>query len=696
MTGAADTVGVSIVVEVAVAVGCGMRVLLACAFGLGDFQKIEEVDGYVSRRMSTSAAGVHGSAEEEEEERVSQLSSHLKQFAHSVGQFLASQLVRWQINNWSGLEGSYVLSQTSESVSGASDGRGRDGRGRDVAQAGDDPNHRKLEINPKTESSRPTHPKMEGYPKRSGSGAWETSISLAQDRHLLGQRHNPTPRWCQHSFPAISFAKRFNAVASPQPKSLPINAEGLKPPPCGDICSMAAEIAQDAAALESPEDRPVSYHDVIRSLEAKAGIRTPSPLKRQPSSASNGLEPESTRKRTHCEESLTSPEPPRKKICHAQSSHAVRRFLDVAAVEVNGDDEEDDPDEDDDDFIDVDKPRHDFCPQPNYTPLLPDDLLNFGPEGDELKKVAQRIIERNCVRRHRAIPKPTTTFPQNLHANCNADLDRNPGLKGPPMLVIRTAHDHELALVRCLLDSGLVLSAGTTGVGSQLVFVELAAGFIDEDIAEGGLMDVGEDPGIKAIIVALQIWARNFSITWDYRNSVLIPPADRHRLLRLPGHPDYYDPFGATNSWVRLQTGRYKGDIALIEAQFTSNSPETLLVVPQIPYDDNDLKKPLPRLFDPNRFLNANPTASLSRRNQTWLWKETKRVFGATSFPGLEQILNPRPALERQPYDLAVVPTENELDYFRASRGRELNLPFTGDWMSNDTATPRPLGAPRM
>ncbi|KAJ7050073.1 hypothetical protein C8F01DRAFT_1348091 [Mycena amicta] len=461
-----------------------------------------------------------------------------------------------------------------------------------------DPNHRKPEIKPKAESSRPTHPKMEGYPKRSGSGAWETAISLTQDRHPLGKRRDPAACWHQRAFPAISLAKRFNAVACAQPKSLPINAEGLKPPNlyqslteprrfpsyrpqnlrrktlpaseillCGDICSMAAEIAQDAA--ESAEDWPVSYHDVIRSLEAKAGVRQRTPLFfPSPSDTDSvssetstvvGVEPESTRKRTRRAESSTSPEPPRKKIRHAQSSRAVRRFLDVAAVEVNGDDGEDDPDEDNDDFIDVDEPRHDFGPKLHYTPLLPDDLLNFGPEGDELKKVAQRIIERNRARRHRAIPKPTTTFPQNLRANCNADLDLDPGLEAPPMLAIRTARDHKFALVSCLSDSGLVLSAGTMGVGSQLVFVELAAGFIDEDIAEGGLMDDGEDTGVKAVIVALQIWARNFDMGWDYHSSVLIPPADRHRLLRPPGHPDYYDPFGATNSWARLQTGRYKG-----------------------------------------------------------------------------------------------------------------------------------------
>ncbi|KAJ7052473.1 hypothetical protein C8F01DRAFT_1261629 [Mycena amicta] len=587
-----------------------------------------------------------------------------------------------------------------------------------------DPNHRKPEINPKTESSRPTHPKMEGYPKTVSitSRLPLSVLSPVLDRHPLGKRRDPAACWRQRAFPAISLAKRFDAVACPQPKSLPINAEGLKPPIsavphlllsfaylitsqklyqslteprrfpsyrpqnlrrktlpaseillCGDICSMAAEIAQDAA--ESAEDQPASYHDVIRSLEAKAGVRQRTPLfLPSPSDTDSvssetptvvGVEPESTRKRTRREESSTSPEPPRKKIRHAQSSRAVRRFLDVAAVEVNGDDEEDDPDEDDDDFIDVDEPRHDFGPQQNFTPLLPDELLNFGPEGDELKKVAQRIVERSRARRRQAIPKPTTTFSQNLLANCNVDLDLDPGPEAPPMLAIRTPRDGELALVQCLSDSGLVLSVGTMGVGSRLVFVEL----------ETGLIDVEED---AAAAVALQIWARNCGIAWDYRNSVLIPPADRHCLLRPPGHPEYYDPFGATNSWARLQTGRYKGDIALIEAHFTSNSPETLLVVPRIPYDDDDLKKPPPRLFDPNRFLNANTTASLERRNQTWLWKETKRVFGATSFPGLEQILNPRPALERQPYDLAVVPTENELDYFRASGGRELDLPFMG------------------
>ncbi|KAJ7062957.1 hypothetical protein C8F01DRAFT_1251752, partial [Mycena amicta] len=462
-------------------------------------------------------------------------------------------------------------------------------------------------------------------------------------RKMLRRRCMPTAEISPNNAEGLKPPKLYQSLTEPRrfPSYRPQNLRRKTLPAseillCGDICSMAAEIAQDAA--ESAEDQPASYHDVIRSLEAKAGVRQRTPLfLPSPSDTDSvssetptvvGVEPESTRK-----------EPAAKSLRLALSRLARNSTRTVIARRpsisrrccggVNGDDEEDDPDEDDDDFIDVDEPRHDFGPQQNFTPLSPR---------------RARIVERSRARRRQAIPKPTTTFSQNLLANCNVDLDLDPGPEAPPMLAIRTPRDAN---------------------SRSSIFVELETGLIDveEDAAAAGLMDVSEETGIKkAVIVALQIWARNCGIAWD---------------IATP-HPEYYDPFGATNSWARLQTGRYKGDIALIEAHFTSNSPETLLVVPRIPYDDDDLKKPPPRLFDPNRFLNANTTASLERRNQTWLWKETKRVFGATSFPGLEQILNPRPALERQPYDLAVVPTENELDYFRASGGRELDLPFTG------------------
>ncbi|KAJ7050745.1 hypothetical protein C8F01DRAFT_1092083 [Mycena amicta] len=282
---------------------------------------------------------------------------------------------------------------------------------------------------------------MEGYPERSGSGAWET-LYFACSRPLPAWK---TPRPRRLLAPAHFPSNKL--------KSIPINAEGLKPP-------NSTNRSQSLAAFPHTDHRTFNERLCQRQKSSNrdnSSVAIFARWLRKSHKTRQNRQKTSQRRTLDVIRSLEA---------KAGSSRAVRRFLDVAAVEVNGDDGEDDPDEDNDDFIDVDEPRHDFGPKPHYTPLLPDDLLNFGPKGDELKKAPPAIT--------------------NL---CS-------------LVVSRIADSSSVLVLWAWAPSWFLLS--------------LRRVFINEDIAEGGLMDVGEDTGIKAVIVALQIWAHNFNMGWDY------------------------------------------------------------------------------------------------------------------------------------------------------------------------------------
>ncbi|KAJ7054111.1 hypothetical protein C8F01DRAFT_1163963, partial [Mycena amicta] len=386
------------------------------------------------------------------------------------------------------------------------------------------------------------------------------------------------------------------------------------------------------------QEQPLTVQDILRSLEQKAGIQDgirkirsntplflPSPWSETGSVVSESpatkplFLPWSDTVSVASDSPLaltvidTDSEPPRKKARYAPP------------LSVNGDEGELETDDED-----------------RFLPPIPDELRDFAPEAEEA---------RQLPRQGRQAALQPVTVDDKLRANNELKTPAVATPEVPPMFAIRTPRDCELSLIKYLDGCGIVISAGTMGLGSQLVFVEVEAGYVEVDA---------------------DTQQRTYRMRWEHRTPVEIPPAERHRLLCPPGHPDFYDPFGATNRWVRLKTGRYRGDIAFIQGQVTSTSPETLLVVPRIPYDDDD----------PNAataaFLGANPTAGLEKRNQTWLWTDTDRVFGGQAFPGLEQISNPYRPYERQRYDIYTFPTEDELDVFRATGASELDVLFTG------------------
>ncbi|KAJ7070747.1 hypothetical protein C8F01DRAFT_1077163 [Mycena amicta] len=555
-------------------------------------------------------------------------------------------------------------------------------------------------------------------PSGSGLRSWETTQSLAQDHRSVTLRLTPAVSQSKRQVPPsalVLYLSKLTVLSAVRRSDDDSHPESV---------SMSAEI--DRLAIASSQDRPVLLQDVLRSLEEKAGIQDgirkirantplflPSPWSEPGSVTSESpaktplflpwsdtasvasdsprfLFPSwsdtasfSSKAQTVVETDTrktvadADSEPPRKKARYTPPSR-VSRYLDVAAVEVDGDEGEDVTDDEDGGFID-DEACHDFGPQNRFPPPPPDELRDFAPEAEEARQIAQYYEDQaRAARQVRQATLQPVTFDAKLRANNELKTPVVATPEAPPMFAIRTPRDRELLLIKYLVGCGIVISAGTMGLGSQLVFAEVEAGYVEVDADTQQRWGIKAFTPIHALTVALESWASTYRMRWEHRTPIEIPPAERHRLLCPPGHPDFYDPFGATNRWARLKTGRYRGDIAFIEGQVTSTAPETLLVVPRIPYDDDDPNAPPPRLFDPNRFLGANPTAGLEKRNQIWLWTDTDRVFGGKSFPGLEQISNPYKPYERQRYDVSAVPTEDELDLFRATGASELDVPFTG------------------
>ncbi|KAJ7050374.1 hypothetical protein C8F01DRAFT_1377648 [Mycena amicta] len=214
------------------------------------------------------------------------------------------------------------------------------------------------------------------------------------------------------------------------------------------------------------------------------------------------------------------------------------------------------------------------------------------------------------------------------------------------------------------------------GWGSRLVFVELEAAIVVPDL-----------PGhpfrlLDCLVVALSQWPSVYRMAWkDLAMPVEIPPEERHRLLCPPG--------------------TYRRDLAFVQPMEENRHAQMLLVVPRLAYGEGNTRhadgtpwRPPPALLNVSRLRQTMGTDAVQTRNHIYVWGS--RVFGYKTFRGLEQLEydNTLHTTQNQPLDESgalplnvlhctqnhkpAVPSEEELDAFRASGAEQLDVPFTG------------------
>ncbi|KAJ7050462.1 hypothetical protein C8F01DRAFT_1092454 [Mycena amicta] len=397
----------------------------------------------------------------------------------------------------------------------------------------------------------------------------------------------------------------------------------------------------------------------------------------------------------------------RRKLNHRVSArYSAARFLDTEAVEADGPASDDDADSDDSFFID-DEPIH-------AHPLV---SRQYSPEGDSdaednaWKELAAEYERRAACERglNSAVgTRALTLMEDQSDANDNAwdyiaagyerraALERNtplasatvsvrpntleekmaeislvmrlPSLLSPPMYTIRILPYWEYRLMRHILSCPGVLSSGTWGVGSGVVFVETRR--------------VGYSGETGLLAAHLREWKTAYRF---YNRDLLVPRlcpvSERTRLLQPPGDPRFVHPYDIGNRWVRVSLpGIYYNDIAFVEETDPTDHGQRLRVVPRlvISFGDNPFRPPQ-RLLEPDRFRAFYPEETLELRNQILLWKEKKREFGTRNyFQGLELLQIDQPNFLTPAYARNAFPTEEELNLFRGCSSPQLNVPFTG------------------
>ncbi|KAJ7048556.1 hypothetical protein C8F01DRAFT_1094732 [Mycena amicta] len=348
--------------------------------------------------------------------------------------------------------------------------------------------------------------------------------------------------------------------------------------------------------------------------------------------------------------------------------------------------DDDDADSDDDLFID-DEPIHAHPPlsrQYSTEPESDDDDTAWRDLAAEYERRAalQRVDDstwddlgaerdrRADLERDPSLNPAVAAGPLTLEEKM-ADIslvERLPSLLSPPMYTVRILPYWEYRLLRHLLSCPGVISSGTWGVGSGVVFVETRR-----------VGDTGETGLLAAHL-------RNWKSAYRFYNRDLLVPrlcplSERTRLLHPPGDSRFVHPYDLGNRWVRVSVpGLYHNDLAFVEEIDPSGHGQRLRVVPRIvlAFTDDPVRPPQ-RLLDPARFRAFHPGETLDLRNQILLWKQKDRQFGAHNyFHGLE-LLEIDDANFLHPISQRnVLPTEAELNLFRGCCSPQLNVPFTG------------------
>ncbi|KAJ7060646.1 hypothetical protein C8F01DRAFT_1231284 [Mycena amicta] len=366
----------------------------------------------------------------------------------------------------------------------------------------------------------------------------------------------------------------------------------------------------------------------------------------------------------------------------------VADFFDTEAAETDGDASGDEADTDDLGFIDDDEPIHEF-------PHLRKLSIPFAPENDEdtledLEALAAEYEEAARAERQtrqREVPAEDLTIDEKLKLPLPPSLAPIDSL---PIFAICVPPRWEFSLLTFLVqhrvaEAAGILSAFSWGVRSGLVCVEVRR------------FDVDDNPIVRpasALIHALSQWPyahRCYGATENILGQTLlqpreVPSTEKIRLLCPPGDHRFLDPFRIGHRWARIsEQGLYKGDLAFVEeyspkTTLDSDDYNILHVVPCIAVDEKQarMKRPPQRLL--LQFSDYNVLHQIDKvefRNQIVVWQD--RIFGRLgNFDGLEQIQVKQWRYQTPTYELNAIPTDEELELFRQSPSRALNVLFIG------------------
>ncbi|KAJ7199011.1 hypothetical protein GGX14DRAFT_401640 [Mycena pura] len=451
-------------------------------------------------------------------------------------------------------------------------------------------------------------------------------------------------------------------------------------PAVGASCPPNASEMQGAKSLPFAPMPSHAIQDMIGALDIEyAAYRPPTPRER-PSSPL--FLPEST------DDELDDSSRPRKR---RRRRNAAELFFDIEAGEADDDDEDENEGlKDTADFID-DEPNHLF-PVDTALPQLESELLSvdtiesreeearqleiIAAHYEELARAQEREREDHMSRAreledHMFSSGPSAA-PESIWDALQAPpVPRLPPENAPPFYVIRTPENFEFQLVKYLAECGIVISAGTIGLGSRVVFVELQHVRIVHKRDDQGRPIIFTP--LTALVGALKLWRSSYRMQRQHLLPVEVPPEQRHRLLLPPGDPDLFHPFDTHyGCFARVQSpGLYHGDLAFVRDQ------HELWIVPRIDYDvvpapRHQSRRPSQGLFSQAKFRASLPAETLKVYPNQYGFQWGSRFFDLRA--GLEVLQSEKLEFTT----VKVIPTAAELSLFIDSGAPELDVPFKG------------------
>ncbi|KAJ7206810.1 hypothetical protein GGX14DRAFT_396739 [Mycena pura] len=452
---------------------------------------------------------------------------------------------------------------------------------------------------------------------------------------------------------------------------------------------MSVEAMQsDTALISEVPDTPQALHDVPAvgascppnasqmRYDRRTGHRVrrlpPSNPKERPSSPL--FLPEST------DDELDDSSLPRKR---RRRRNAAELFFDIEAGEADDDDEDENEGlKDTADFID-DEPNHLF-PVDTALPQLESELLSvdtiesreeearqleiIAAHYEELARAQDREREDHMSRAREPedhmFSSGTSGTPETIWDALQAPpVSRLPPENAPPFYVIRTPENFELQLIDYLVDCGIVISAGTIGVGSRVVFVEL------EYIRIVHKRDDQVDPIVFTPLQVLVGALKHAIISTRWKS----PPSGGIVCFCRLANPELLHPFDTPyGRFVRVQSnGLYHSDLGFLADQYS------LWIVPRIDYDvvpapRHQSRRPSQGLFSQAKFRASLPAETLKVYPNQYGFQWGSRFFDLRA--GLEVLQSEKLKFTT----VKVIPTAAELSLFIDSGAPELDVPFKG------------------
>ncbi|KAJ7209331.1 hypothetical protein GGX14DRAFT_395439 [Mycena pura] len=455
-------------------------------------------------------------------------------------------------------------------------------------------------------------------------------------------------------------------------------------PDVGCPSNVSVESQQGSQSLPYGPEARRTIKDTIQALEIDIAPYQPPPHTSRVSSSPSSLSDDTLSPTSRSPLTLPSRRthsPPRKR---RRTRNAAQKFFDIEAREDDDEEDKDDADAEDvaelthvtDLFID-DEPNHLFPVDIEADPL--DMMEEREMEARELELIAAHYDQRARAEsraeprteRDSFSPGPSGTPETIWDALQDPPVSRLPPENAPPFYVIRTPQNFELQLIDYLVDCGIVISAGTIGVGSRVVFVEL------EYIRIVHKRDDRVDPivftPLQVLIGALKQWPSYYRMRRHHLRPVEIPPEQRYRLLLPPGDPNLLHPFDSPyGRFVRVQSnGLYHSDLGFLADQYS------LWIVLHFEYDmvpapRHKSQRPSQAFFSEAKFRATLPAENLTVLPNRYGFKWGSRFFDAIT--GFE-VIEPE---KLQFTNVNVIPTAAELSYFVDSGATVLNVPFKG------------------